>query len=40
MTLLVDFQVSCTPKLNVWAAKAAQELKNFTPIARYNQSYI
>ena len=26
------YQVNFTPKLNVWAAKAAQELKNFTPI--------
>jgi len=30
------YQVNCTPKLNVWAAKAAQELKNFAPIVKYN----
>jgi len=30
------YQVNCTPKLNVWAAKAAQELKNFAPIAKHN----
>lgn len=30
------YQVNCTPKLNVWAAKAAQELKNLAPIVKYN----
>ena len=30
------YQVNCTPKLNVWAARAAQELKNFAPIVKYN----
>ena len=30
------YQVNFTPKLNVWAAKAAQELKNFAPIVKYN----
>ena len=30
------YQVNCTPKLNPWAAKAAQELKNYAPIVKYN----
>jgi hypothetical protein len=30
------YQVNCTPKLNIWAARAAQELKNFAPIVKYN----
>lgn len=30
------YQVNCTPRLNVWAAKAAQELKNLAPIVKYN----
>ncbi len=30
------YQVNCTPKLNVWAAKAAQELKNIAPVVKYN----
>ena len=30
------YQVNCTPKLNMWAAKAAQELKNFAPVVNRN----
>ena len=32
----LTYQVNCTPKLNVWAAKAAQELKNFAPMVNRN----
>ena len=32
----LSYQVNCTPKLNPWAAKAAQELKNYAPIVKYN----
>lgn len=34
------YKVMCTPKLNVWAAKAAQELKNFAPIVKYNAVHL
>ena len=30
------YQVNCTPKLNVWAAKAGQELKIFRLFVKYN----
>lgn len=30
------YQAKCTKKLNQWAEKAAKELKNFTPIIKYN----
>ena len=35
----LSYQVNCTPKLNVWAAKAAQELKNFAPAANRNNCF-
>ena len=35
----LSYQVNCTPKLNVWAAKAAQELKNFAPTANRNNCF-
>lgn len=33
------YRVSCTKKLNEWAAKAARELKNYAPTVKFNKNY-
>ena len=33
------YRVSCTRKLNEWAAMAARELKNYAPTVKFNKNY-
>ena len=33
------YSCKCTRQLNAWAEKAARELKNVTPIIKYNKKY-
>ncbi len=33
------YKVSCTKRLNEWAAMAAKELKNYAPTVKYNKNY-
>jgi hypothetical protein len=33
------YKARCTKKLNPWAEKAARELKNFTPIVKFQKNY-
>ena len=34
------YKARCTKKLNPWAEKAARELKNFTPIVKFQKNYV
>ena len=34
------YKIRCTKKLNPWAEKAARELKNFTPIVKFQKNYV